>query len=154
MPTNRTRRRRMQIEIGGVPEVIYQTFTSFHGYLLGLDDGWHHEHNEEEHRAAWAKYREAILARDQAENEACGRRIGRRSWAYFQYDLEPVHPRVVVGKEKYHAPWGDGTPVERPNGKDVYEDDAQYLARLGLLYEWEIDAMHKADHQNAEKRRS
>ena len=144
MPTNRTRRRRARTEIGGVPEDIYQTFTSSHGYLLNLDNGWHFRHTEQEHRDAWEKYREAIIARDLAEDMACGKRIGRRSWAFFEYDLEPVHPRLVVGKEMYHAPYGNG-PVPRPGGKDVQEDDAQYLSRLGLLYEWEKEALKRKE---------
>lgn len=116
--------------------------------MFGDDDGWKDQQTEADLRKAWKKYKPAIMTRDMEEDRAWGI-VGRRSWAYFEYDLEPPHPRLVVGKETYHPPYGDG-PVERPNGKGVYETDLQYLSRLGLLYEWETEALQRAYVHNTE----
>ncbi len=138
MPTNRRRRLRTRV-IGGVPDSVYQALTE--GWIVD-DDGhdWRFSHTEEEHRDAWEKHRDAIMARHAASYRAWGRLPGRRPWPFFRFDLEPAHPRLVVGKEMVHLPYGSG-PVPKPDGKDVYESDAQYLLRLGLLYDWEKELL-------------
>ena len=85
MPT--TRRRTTRARTGtadGVPEEIYQAFTSGFGSLIGLDEGWKKRQTEAELRKAWKKYKDAILARDMAKNKAQDK-VARRSWALFEW---------------------------------------------------------------------
>jgi hypothetical protein len=64
-----------------------------------------------------------------------------RKWFFtrpeqFFYELEEIHPRKVK-RIKSWGPWTkDGAPKE-PEYEEVYEDDEQYLTRLGLLFDFE-----------------
>jgi len=96
MPT--TRRRTTRARTGtadGVPEEIYQAFTSGFGSLIGLDEGWKKRQTEAELRKAWKKYK-------------------------------------------------DGPP-KKMETEDIFEDNEQYLERLGLLESWEKEILNNAD---------
>ncbi|NLE23821.1 MAG: hypothetical protein GX625_00535 [Clostridiaceae bacterium] len=121
-----------------MPEEIFQSFTSGFGYLIGLDNGWRDRQSKEILQKAWKKHRSAILKRDAEQNREWGK-VGKRPAQYFE-ELEEKYPRLVVGKEMYYAPFGNG-PVPKPNGKDIYEDNIQYLSRLDLLYPWEKEKL-------------
>jgi hypothetical protein len=85
--------------------------------------------SDDELRAAWDDLREELLARHIAEHP------GSRPWAWWQYDTPEPRRQIGPGPE----PIGDadwfGCPSKfrgiPPSG--MYESEADYLERLGLL---------------------
>lgn len=139
MPTNRTRRTRTRIGC----EIEAHAHYFDRGYLLA---------GRQERAAAaaerfsfWKKYRQEIIDFCLAENRAAGR-AGKRPFPFWD-EIEAEKPRRKIGVETWIGPirpdGGDRTIKE-----DIYEDDDQYLARLGLLEPWEIEIINKKDNTN------
>lgn len=136
------RRTKIKRSIGDVPDEIYYAFSSDLGYLFGDDHGWRRQQSQAALLKTWKIYRQAIIERDLDSNKKTAR-PGRRPAFYF-HELEKKHPRLFIGKALVWRPHGTG-PV--PEGKDLFEDNIQYLTRLNLLEDWEKEAIRSSKGQ-------
>lgn len=89
----------------------------------------------------WRKHRAAILA---ASNRQCEtqKKPFVRPWPYLA-ELEKEHPRRQVGVVEWWGPWTPaGAPTE-PESEAEFENDQEFLTRLGLLEPWEVELLKK-----------
>ena len=142
-------RTRTRIGDSGVPNGKYEYF-AWGDYFTDWGKGL----SAAEILAEWKKHRAAILARYVAELREKGPAwAGKRPQIYFD-ELEAKHPRRRVGTGKYWGPWANGGPPKEETRYPIYESDLAYLARLGLLEEWERALLPSAQSERAAPCRS
>lgn len=101
---------------------------------------WAAGKSKSEITAFWRKHRREILIEDDRQRQALGKPFRRPS--IYLDEIEREHPRRQVGVETWWGPWtASGAPTE-PETDAVYEDDRDYLKRLGLLAGWELEVMN------------
>lgn len=133
MPTNRKRTSRTRTGLGITEsDYLYYTWGTFFEA-----ENYEEGKTKAELKAFWEKHRQAILARYFAE----GRHPGQRPWPVWKWEL--TEPRLKVGTEEFWGGWTKNGPPAAPEIFDVMESDEEYLERLGLLEEWEKDALKK-----------
>lgn len=135
MPTSRTRRNRARaVGPGGISEADYIYFTSGDFFEAeGYEDG----KSEEELKIFWLRHREAILKRNLEENRARGWKA-ERPWYFWKVDM--VEPRLKTPPGEFEA----NKVWDHQKGKyDWVESDFEYLKRLNLLEDWELEQGEK-----------
>jgi hypothetical protein len=133
LPTNRRRQSRSWAGgAEGLSEAAYQ-FYSFGPFFDG--ETWAEGQSESDLLAFWRAHRDAIMSR--FLSDLC--RKGP-AWAGDRPDFfwrEIKEKRRKTGIREYFNTWFD----REKHYADVYESDVEFLARLGLLENWEkIDA--------------
>jgi hypothetical protein len=123
----------MRTVAGGITEVDYVYFTW--GPFFDAEN-YEEGKTKAELKSFWKKNRMAIMDRYFRDR----RHAGQRPWPVFEWDLEPEYPRLKVGTKEWWGPWENGGMPKKPNISDVMETDEDYLARLGLLEPWEVEA--------------
>jgi hypothetical protein len=132
MPTNRQRRTRARTAWGGgVTEIdyLYYTYGDFFE-AEGYTDG----KSKAELLSFWQKHREAIMQRYMSELQARGPLSAGVRPSYYWAEIKK--PRLKTGTRQHGRPWPDRNLYV----EDVYETDLQYLRRLNLLQDWELEA--------------
>lgn len=128
MPTTRTKKTRGRVtEAGGITHADYIYFTW--GAFFDAEN-YENGKTKEEIRAFWKKNRAAIMAAYLEKNKE-KKLKGDRPWPFWEW--EAPEPRRKIGKRSYYTPY----PDQKEYYADVYEDDFDYLKRLGLLEPWE-----------------
>lgn len=135
MATNRTQKKRKPVHGSADIAEAAKYFRILH--LMPGTSPWAACKSKTEITAFWRKHRREILIEDDRQRQALGKPF-RRSGIYMD-ELEAKHKRRQTGVERWIGPCrpdgGDRTEVD-----PVYEDDAAYLHRLGLLAGWELEA--------------
>jgi hypothetical protein len=136
LPTNRSKKQRKRT--AGTAEIseAARYFRLLH--LMPKTSPWAAGKSKQEIRDFWKKHRAEILREDDRQRQALGKPFRRPS--IYMDEIEREHPRRQVGTETWWGPWtAAGAPTE-PETDAVYEDDRDYLKRLGLLAGWELEA--------------
>ena len=120
----------MHLLRGGDPDELESPFTEFIIGDLGPD--------------LWAEYGDAIVA------EWISHSPGSRPWAWWKYTAPEPRRRLggtgMAVSEKYPgvAPlWAYGLPIGWECGAPIFETQAAYLKRLGLLLPGERSPIHE-----------
>jgi len=96
----------------------------------------------------WKKNKKIILSTYLAQNREKGRPFLRPE-IYFA-ELEEKHPRLKMGTETWMGPLqADGS--DRTRIEDVFESDEQYLIRLEVAENWEVDHADKSPKKKKNK---
>ncbi len=147
------RQTRARIGDAGIPEAA-MTYFRWSGTI---QTEWSRGRTEPEILAFWQANKEALMARYLADLKRKGPPWAGRRPSFFFDELESMHPRRKVGVTRWIGPIRlDGG--DRECSEPKYESDLQYLARLGLLEEWEWAALEaskrtrrgRADHGETE----
>lgn len=110
------------------------------GYLLAKQQNFGTGKSRRQLLDFWTRHRREILAANSRQCEALKKPFVRPR--PFMDEIEREHPRRQVGVETWWGPWtASGAPTE-PETDAVYEDDATYLHRLGLLAGWELEVLN------------
>ena len=131
MPTNRSKRTRDRAGAAGLTENALIWF-----WWAGTIGGWGEDKSEEEIQAFWQKHKKEIISWYIERNRQRKGEPGKRP-SFFWDELEPENPRKKTGILKWWGPWGKDGPPKEPEVDDVFESDAEFLDRLGLLTGWE-----------------
>jgi len=123
----------MRTAAGGITEADYIYFTWGDFFCA---ESYEEGKTKSELKSFWKKNRAAILDRYFAE----GRHSGQRPWPFWEWEMP--EPRLKVGTVEHWPPWGKDGPPKKPEIHDVYEEDFDYLKRLGLLEPWEMEVDH------------
>lgn len=133
MPTKRTRGTRGLI--GGQAEIEAAAEYFRFGYLLGGADTWGSDKTKAEILDFYRKHKAEILAANSRQCQS-HKEPFRRPYPFWD-ELEAEHPRKKTGTERWWGPWTKSGPPKTETVSPVFENDQQYLARLGLLEDWE-----------------
>jgi hypothetical protein len=132
MPTNRTKRTRGRTGAAGLTEAALSYF--WWGGTIP-SNSWAEGKSEAEILKFWKKHRTAILEWYVEKNLHRKGDPGKRP-EFFWSEIEGENPRQKIGTERWIGPVrSDGGSREITD--DVYETDARFLDRLGLLEPWE-----------------
>ncbi len=138
MATNRSVKKRKPVH--GSAEIYQAAFYFRFGYLIVCGKSFLADMTKRDRLAYWRKNKTAIMAADDRQRQAANKPFQR---PYpFMDEIEREHPRRRIGTETWVGPC-------RPDGGDrtetdaVYETDRDYLYRLGLLSDWELEHYQK-----------
>lgn len=144
MPTNRTTRKRGR---GGAG--LSESAKSYFWWNGLIYNEWVKEKSEAEVLKFWQKNRKEILEWFIERNRQNKGEPGKRPEMFWQ---EITEERRKTGTEKWIGPVrSDGG--SREITEDVYESDAQYLDRLGLLTGWEKEQFEAEKGQKRGKKK-
>lgn len=148
MPTNQKRTTRTRT--GGGAEIAAAAAYFDRTYLLGETiKTWGSGKTEADIRDFWEKNREALMAESSKRNKEAGRPF-QRPFPFWDWEKHP--PRLKVGRERWMGPL-KGPEPRKWHVEAIYEDDADYLIRLGLAEDWEIKKKEKKDHERKRRRK-
>lgn len=130
MPTTRVKRTRGRVSSAGITEAdfIYFSWGDFfeaENYADGK--------TEEDLKAFWKAHRESIMTRYMEENRLKGRKAGR-PWAFWDYDMSEPQRKTPPGEFDSQKVWD-----HQKRDNSWVENDFDYLKRLNLLEQWEIE---------------
>lgn len=111
------------------------------GYLIGCGRSFLADMSHRDRLTYWRRHRAAIQAANSRQCQAAGK-LAQRPYPLL-LELEARHPRRVVRVEKYWPPWTAAGPPKAQESEPILENDAEYLARLGLLEAWELELIKK-----------
>lgn len=146
MPTNRTRRTRKKKSAGSVSDFV-EYFCSIN-YLCGFSENPMPGINPAEY---WKKHKDEIMQIFMAKKRAWGKEIADRPEWYFR-DLEKEHPRLKLFDREWHSA-RTSAGAGKWEIEEVFETDREYLARLGLLEDWELKFINNNNSENTQDER-
>ncbi len=111
------------------------------GYLLAGQKNFGTGKTRRELLDFWTRHRREILAANNRQCEALKKPFSR-PWPFMD-ETEKAHPRLQVGIVEWWGPWtASGAPTE-PESEAEFENDQEFLTRLGLAEPWELETLRK-----------
>ena len=130
MPTTRHRLQRGRVSVEGITEDAYQYFVS--GAWFGGED-FERGKSQKELKEFWEKNKQVIMDRCLAENKVRAW-VAKRPTAFWDYDMPEPQRKVEKGEYESKRAWDHQRKLF-----DWVESDFDYLKRLNLLEDWELE---------------
>jgi hypothetical protein len=139
MPTKRTVKTRKRA--GGAAEIAEAAAFYRFFHLCPGASTWAEGKSKTELSDFWRCNKKAIMAEDSRQRQEANKPFQRpmRFWD----ELERTHPRLQVGVVEWWPPWTAAGPPTKPESEAEFENDQEFLTRLGLLAPWEVELLKK-----------